>query len=47
MGNSLGDEPSCESSTLLTYSTLNALVPNDQWVLRKTPLKFDIHLIYY
>ena len=47
IGNSLGDETSCESSTSLTYSTLNVLAPNGQWVLRKMPLKFYAHLIYY
>ena len=30
MGNSLGDKTSCESSTPLTYSTLNVLAPNGQ-----------------
>ena len=45
--NSLGDETSCESSIPLAYSTLNVLVPNGQWVLAKTPLKFYAHLIYY
>ena len=30
MGNSLGDETSCESSTPVTYSTLNVLAPNGQ-----------------
>ena len=30
MGNSLGDETSCESSTPLTYSVLNVLAPNGQ-----------------
>ena len=30
MGNSLGDETLCESSTPLTYSTLNVLAPNGQ-----------------
>ena len=30
MGNSLGDETSCKSSTPLTYSTLNVLAPNGQ-----------------
>ena len=40
MGNLPGDETSCESSTPLTYSTLNVLVPDGQRVLRKTPLKF-------
>ena len=47
MGNSLGDKTSRESSTPLTYSTLNVLVPNGQWVLRKTPLKFYTQFIYY
>ena len=47
MGNSLGDETSSESSTPLTYSTLNVLAPNGQWFLRKTPLKFYAHLTYY
>ena len=47
MGNSLGDETSCESSTLLTYSTLNVLAPNGQSLLRKTPLKFYTQLTYY
>ena len=30
MRNSLRDETSCESSTALTYSTLNVLTPNGQ-----------------
>ena len=30
MGNLLGDETSCKSSTPLTYSTLNVLPPNGQ-----------------
>ena len=47
MGNSLGNETSCESSTTLVYSTPNVLAPNGQWVLRKTHLKFYAHLIYY
>ena len=47
MGNSFGDETSYESSIPLTYSTLNVLAPNGQWVLRKTPLKFYTQLIYY
>ena len=47
MGNSLGDEISCGSSTPLTYSTLNVLAPNGQWVLRKTPLKFYTQLICF
>ena len=47
MGNSLGNDTSCESSTPLRYSTLNVLAPNDQWILRKTPLKFYCQLIYY
>ena len=34
MGNSLGDETSCESITPLTYLTLNVLAPNGQCVLR-------------
>ena len=47
MENSFGDETVCGRSTPLTYSTLNVLVPNGQWVLRKTRLKFYTHLIYY
>ena len=47
MGNSLGDETSCGSSTPLTYSTPNVLVPNGQWVLRKMPLKFYTLLMWY
>ena len=47
IGNSLGDETSCESNTQLTYSTLIVLAPNGQWFLRKTPLKFYAHLTYY
>ena len=30
MGNSLGDETSCENSNPLTYLTLNVLAPNGQ-----------------
>ena len=30
IGNSLGEETSCENSIPLTYSTLNVLVPNGQ-----------------
>ena len=45
MGNSLGDETSCESSTPLIYSTLNGLAPNGNWVLRKTPLKIYTQVI--
>ena len=30
MGNSLGNETSCESSTPLVYSTPNVLAPNGQ-----------------
>ena len=40
MGNSFEDESSCKRSTPMTYSTFNVLVPNDQGVLRKMPLKF-------
>ena len=47
MGNLLGNETSCESSTPLSYSTLNVLAPKGQWFLRKTPLKFYAHIIYY
>ena len=47
MGNSLGDETLCESSTPLTYSTLNVLAPNGQWVLRRMSLKFYTQLSYY
>ena len=39
MGNTFGDETSCESSTPLTYSTLSVLAPNDQWVLIKNQLE--------
>ena len=44
MGNSLGDETSCESSSPQTYSSLNVLAPNGQWFLRKTPLNFTFTL---